>query len=160
MLGKEDELQKLQRETSEAEIAKWELAKANAADLSLDNFLSGFVSSMHAHDELSMQTQRDPKLGQAVAYIQSLVSARRPNPEAMQVDLEKNDEDGDDLEVRRIAAEFKRERDQACADIAERESRAMQEAKQKRQKQCGVSTPLPAEEVAPATPLVGATPCG
>ena len=56
------------------------------------------------------------------------------------MDLEKNDEDCDDLEVRRIAAEFKRERDQACADIAERESRAMQEAKQKRQKQCGVNT--------------------
>ena len=148
-------MQKLQREKSEAEIAKWELAKANAADLSLDNLLSGFVSSMHTHDELSVQTQRDPELGQAIAYIQSLVSARRPSPEAIQVDLEKNDEDCDDLEVRRIAAEFKRERDQACADIAERESRAMQEEKQKRQKQCGVSTPLPAEEAAPATPQAG-----
>ena len=115
------------------------------------NTLSGFVSSVHTHDELSVQTQRNPRLGQAIAYIQSLVSARRP-PEAMQVDLEKNDEDCDDLEARRIVAEFKRERDQACADIAERESRAMQEAKQKRKKQCGVSTPLLSEEVAPASP--------
>ena len=159
LLEKEDELQKLQSEKSEAEIAKWELAKANAADLSLDNLLSGFVTSMHTHDELSAQVQRDPKLGQAIAYIQTLVSARRP-PETMHVDLEENDDDCDDMEVGRIAAEFKRERDQACADIAVGESRAMQEAKQKRQKKCGETTPLPEEEVAPATPQTGATPSG
>ena len=54
------------------------------------------------------------------------------------------------------------ERDQACAGIAERESRALLEAKLKRQRQCGESTPLPGpmEGPAPPTPRAGATPRG
>ena len=37
--------------------SKWELAKANASDISLDNILSGFVSSVHTRRALSANTE-------------------------------------------------------------------------------------------------------
>ena len=143
-LEKEDELQKLQREKSEAGNAKWELAKANASDLSLDNISSGFVSSVHTRRARSANTEgSQTRASDRLHSIFGVCKAKRYRwiwRRLMKF--------CDHLEVRRIVAEFKRERDQACAGIADRVSRAMQEAKQKRQKQCGVSAPLPSEEVA------------
>ena len=64
---------------------------------------------MHTLDELwegttegPLGTKEDPLLGSATAHIKTLVSARRPS-EATQVDLERNDEDSNDPEVRRMA---------------------------------------------------------
>ena len=123
--------------------------------------MSGFDSTIHTSDELAEEARKDPKIGEALAYIQVAAELRKP-PEAMQVDLEKNDEDSEDPEIRRIAADFKRERDQACAGIAERESRALQEAKLLRQRQFGETTPLPGswEGPAPPAPRAAATPRG
>ena len=86
-----------------------------------------------------------PSLGQACAYIHSLVSARWPS-EALQVNVEKFGEVPDVFEFRTTAADSESERSQACAGLAGRGLRALQEAKQKRQKQCGGPSSFSSEE--------------
>ena len=86
-----------------------------------------------------------PSLGQACTYFHSLVSARWPS-EALQVNEEKFGEVPDVFEFRITAADSESERSQACAGLAGRGLRALQEAKQKRQKQCGGPSSLSEEE--------------